>query len=739
MPSKDFSEELLKIVEFRHSSPHSVLGMHYDEKDHSVVVRAFDLEAEKIFIISCLDNIRIPMEKIHPDGFFSALIPQKKQIFKYELEKFYKNGETYKTPDPYCFLPGVGELDQHLFNEGEHRRIFDVMGAHIKTYGDVSGVLFTVWAPNAKRVSVVGDFNNWDGRTHMMRLIGSSGIWEIFVPKLGEGSNYKFEILPQNGPPFLKQDPYAYHVEMRPKTAAKVSSCKEFAWTDGAWMEKRKSSNLLKAPLNIYEIHLGSWRGNGLRELNPDDENDLHNYREIAVALAQYVKEMGYTHIELLPIMEHPFDLSWGYQITGYYAPTSRYGSPEDFAWFVNHMHENNIGVFIDWAPAHFPKDDFSLGRFDGTALYEHIDPKQGEQNDWGTYIFNYGRCEVRNFLIANALYWLERFHLDGIRVDAVASMIYLDYSKKDGEWIPNEFGGRENLKAMQFITRLNQLVHELFPGVLVMAEESTAWAGVTKPVHLGGLGFTCKWNMGWMHDTLEYFSKDSVFRKYYHDKLTFSLCYAFSENFILPFSHDEVVHGKKSILDKMSGDYWQKFANARALFAYMFTHPGKKLNFMGDEIGQWNEWYCKVSLDWNLLKYPIHKGLQMAVKDLCKIYREHPALWECDFETPGFEWIDIKDVQQSVFSYLRWDTARLSPLLIVLNCTPVPRCDYRIGAPHGGSWLEIFNSDSDIYGGSGVGNKGRVEAKNIQCHGRPFCLDLILPPLGALIFREEK
>jgi 1,4-alpha-glucan branching enzyme len=437
--------------------------------------------------------------------------------------------------------------------------------------------------------------------------------------------------------------------------------------------------------------------------------------------------------------MEHPFDQSWGYQVTGYYAPTSRHGSPEDFAYFINYMHAKGIGVIVDWVPAHFPKDDFSLGRFDGTALYEHLDKRQGEHNEWGTYIFNYGRCEVRNILVGNALYWLERFHVDGLRVDAVASMLYLNYSRENGEWIPNEYGSNENLRAIQFIKRLNELTHELHPGVLIIAEESTAWPGVTKPSYLGGLGFTCKWNMGWMHDTLEYFSKDPVFRKYHHDKLTFSLWYAFSENFILPLSHDEVVHGKKSILDKMSGDYWQKFANVRSLFTYMFTHPGKKLNFMGSEIGQWNEWNCKASLDWSLLKYPIHKGLRNAVKDLSRVYAENQALWECDFENSGFEWVDINDVQQSVFSYLRWDAERHNPILVILNCTPVPRHNYKIGIPFGGEWDEIFNSDSDVYGGSGVGNKGRVAAANIDCHGRPCSIEISLPPLGALIFRHSK
>ncbi|HOK04848.1 MAG TPA: 1,4-alpha-glucan branching protein GlgB [Victivallales bacterium] len=731
LPSID---ELQRLLDLKHNNPHSILGMHYYEDTREVIVRAFDPDAEKMIVVDMENNIEFPMEKLHEKGIFSVSIPERSRTFKYELVRFYKNS-SYRSADPYCFLPGLGSIDEHLFNEGEHRRVYEIMGAHLRQYGDVKGTLFTVWAPNAARVSVVGDFNLWDGRKHQMRLLGSSGIWEIFIPDVAEGAIYKFEILAKNGAIFLKQDPYSYWTELRPKTASRVSKL-DFKWTDSEWIERRKKTNYLKEPINIYEVHLGSWRGSGLREVDNTNENDLHNYREIAHVLADYVIDMGYTHVELLPIMEHPFDQSWGYQVTGYYAPTSRYGTPEDFAYFVDYMHSRGIGVFIDWVPAHFPKDDFSLGRFDGTALYEHLDPRQGEHEDWGTYIFNYGRNEVRNFLIGNALYWLEVFHVDGLRVDAVASMLYLDYSKKDGNWIPNQFGGKENIDAINFMKRLNELTHQYYPGTLMIAEESTAWAGVTRPAYLGGLGFTCKWNMGWMHDTLEYFSKDPVFRKYHHDKLTFSLWYAFSENFILPFSHDEVVHEKKSLLDKMSGDYWQKFANLRLMLTYMMTHPGKKLNFMGYEIGQWNEWYCKVSLDWNLLKYPIHKGLQKSIRDLNKIYKENSSLWEVDFENRGFEWIDISDVEQSVFSYLRWNEKRQSPILVVLNCTPVPRYNYKIGAPYGGEWLEIFNSDSEIYGGSGIGNKGRVIAVQEACHGRPFHLNLTLPPLGALIFK---
>lgn len=729
--------DLDALLQGYHRDPHSILGMHRTPDRTSIVVRVYDPLAEAVEVIAENGKI-VKAEKAHDAGFFIAEFPGVSSHFAYRVKKFFKGGSVFESADPYCFLPGVGELDQHLFNEGEHRRVYDFMGAHVRTYGSVTGVLFTVWAPNASRVSVVGNFNCWDGRRHMMRSIGSSGIWEIFIPELKEGDIYKFEIRAANGDIFLKLDPYAYRTELRPRTAAVVASDKPFEWTDGQWIARRESVNWLEQPVNIYEVHLHSWQGPGLRQIDPANEDDFHNYREIAHALADYILEMGYTHIELLPISEHPFDQSWGYQTTGYYAPTARYGKPEDFAYFVNHMHKNGIGVIIDWVPAHFPKDDFSLGRFDGTALYEHQDPRQGEHKDWGTYIFNYGRHEVRNFLIGNALYWFDKFHIDGLRVDAVASMLYLNYSRNDGEWIPNRYGGNENIEAISFMRRLNELTHEIFPGTLMIAEESTAWPGVTKPTFTGGLGYTCKWNMGWMHDSLEYFSKDPVFRSYHHDKLTFSLWYAFSENFVLPLSHDEVVHGKRSILDKMSGDYWQKFANARLLFSYMLTHPGKKLLFMGAEIGQWNEWDCKKSLDWVLLKYPIHAGLRKALQDLNRIYKQTPSLWEDDFTNNGFEWIDVSDVKQSVLSYIRWNKARTKPVVVVLNCTPVVRYNYRIGVPCGGTWKEIFNSDASIYGGSGIGNGGAVTAENVPFHGRYQSLNLTLPPLGALIFTQE-
>ena len=727
---------LERFLDCSHSDPHSILGMHYVEKLGSIVVRAYDPFAEKIFI-TFDNNSKAEMEKVHPEGLFAIKFSDRKKHFAYKIEKRFSNN-TFVSEDPYCFLPGIGEMDIYLFNEGEHRKIYEIMGSHLRNFGGVEGTLFTVWAPNANRVSVVGDFNCWDGRRHTMRLIGVSGIWELFIPALKEGEIYKFEIKDGHGNIFLKLDPYANRTELRPRTAAIINREYPFEWNDHAWMEARKHKNWFESPVNIYEVHLASWQHPKMRKIDPDNEDDFHNYRELAHVLADYLNEMGYTHIELLPVAEHPFDPSWGYQVTGFYAPTARYGTPEDFAYFVNYLHNRGIGIFLDWVPAHFPKDAFSLGRFDGTALYEHEDPRQGEHRDWGTYIFNFGRCEVRNFLMGNALYWLDRFHIDGLRVDAVASMLYLDYSRKDGEWIPNKYGGNENLDAISFLKRLNELTHELHPGSLMIAEESTAWPMVSRPVYLGGLGFSNKWNMGWMHDTLEYFSKDPVYRSYEHNKLTFSMLYAFTENFILPLSHDEVVHGKRSLIDKMPGDYAQKFANLRSLFVYMIAHPGKKLLFMGGEIGQWNEWYSKRGLDWNILDFPAHKSLQTMIKDLNGLYKASPSLWEDDFTPGGFEWIDCSDYQQSVYSFIRWDKRRSAPYVVILNLTPLVRNDYTIGIPFGGKWVEIFNSDNQRYGGSGILNSGEIQACEGCFHNRPYHVRLKLPWLGAIILKPQ-
>jgi 1,4-alpha-glucan branching enzyme len=730
LPEKD---ALKRLLEGRLSDPHSILGMHNGEK--GMVARCFDPDAISVDLI--VGNKKHPMEKIHKAGLFGVKFPNRKKHFAYKLEKTFKKG-SFVSEDPYCFMPGIGEMDTYLFNSGEHHKVYEMMGAHYRDYGGTEGTLFTVWAPNAERVSVVGNFNGWDGRRHQMRLMGSSGIWELFIPCLSEGEIYKYEIRAKNGDVFLKLDPYAYRTELRPKNAAIINYFDKFNWEDGDWMESRKKKNWLESPMNIYEVHLATWRGPGLRELDPENENDFHTYKELAHALGDYVEEMGYTHIELLPVAEHPFDQSWGYQVSGFYSPTARYGSPEDFAYFVNYMHSKNIGVFLDWVPAHFPKDTFSLGRFDGTALYEHADPRQGEHRDWGTYIFNFGRCEVRNFLIGNALYWLDKYHIDGLRVDAVASMLYLDYSREDGEWIPNQYGGNENLEAISFLKRLNELTHELFPGSLMIAEESTAWPMVSRPVYLGGLGFDCKWNMGWMHDTLEYFKEDPVYRSYHHGQLTFSLLYAFTENFILPLSHDEVVHGKRSLLDKMPGDYAQKFANLKALLTYMITHPGKMLLFMGGEIAQWTEWKDKGGLDWNILEYPAHLSFQNMMKDLNRLYKEFPSFWEDDFTPNGFEWIDGSDYKQSVMSYMRWNKNKNVPIVVVANFTPVVRDEYIVGVPFAGKWVEIFNTDRKEYGGTDVLNSQAVEASKGKYHGQPYNVKLRLPWLGVTVLKPE-
>ncbi len=727
------SSTLTALLSQTIKNPHAILGMHYDEGLNSIIVRCYDPFAVKVEIIA--DNTKVEMIKILEDGLFAYKFPRRKKLFDYTLEKTFGDSSLI-TKDPYSFLPGLGDLDLYLFNKGEHQEIYNIMGAKPIENNGTQGVLFSVWGPNAEGIAVVGDFNCWDGRRHLMRQIGSSGIWDLFIPCLKAGDKYKFEIKDKSGNSFLKLDPYAFQVEKRPNNAGIITEKKVYSWSDDEWMHAREKNTDLNKPVNVYEVHLASWRGPGLREIV--EEEDFHNYRELAHALADYVIDMGYTHIELLPIAEHPLDQSWGYQITGFFAPTSRYGTPDDFAYFVNHFHNKGIGVILDWVPAHFPKDAFSLGRFDGSALYEHADPKQGEHRDWGTYIFNYGRCEVRNFLISNALYWLDYFHIDGLRVDAVASMLYLDYSKEDGDWIPNEYGGNENLDAISFLKELNEITHKLYPGILMIAEESTAWPMVSRPVYLGGLGFDYKWNMGWMHDSLEYYQNEPIFRSYHHGVLTFSLLYAHSENYVLPFSHDEVVHGKKSLLDKMPGDPWQKFANLRALYSYMMTHPGKKLLFMGGEIAQWTEWNSDGGLDWNLLEYNNHKSIQNMIKDLNQIYKDNIALWENDFSTEGFAWIDGGDFEQSIVSYIRWDKNKNKPIVTIINLTPVVRNGYTIGVPKNGNWEEIFNSDNIIYGGSNVKNENVMSSKSVSemYHGQMDTIQLTLPPLGAVVLR---
>ncbi|POZ90626.1 1,4-alpha-glucan branching protein GlgB [Petrotoga sp. SL27] len=718
-------KEINMLVNAECHDPFIYLGLRELDKEN-LVIRVLQPFAKEAYLIS--KNTTVKLDKIHEAGLFEKKIPGS-QIFEYEIKCTDYNSHTWTYKDPYSFLPVISEYDRYLFNEGNHYKIYEKLGAHPMKINGIEGVLFSTWAPNAKRVSVVGNFNNWDGRIHQMRVLGQSGIWEIFVPGVVEGDLYKFEIKTQNGDLLLKTDPYGTYFEVRPKTAAIVYDIQnKHTWNDSKWMEERTTKNWLKEPMSIYEVHLGSW--------SKKEENQFLNYRELAEKLSAYLKENHFTHIELLPLSEHPLDISWGYQVTGYYAPTSRFGKPEDFIYFVDKMHQEGIGVIVDWVPGHFPKDAHALGRFDGTALYEHLDSRLGEHKDWGTYIFNYGRTEVKNFLLANALFWLDKYHIDGLRVDAVASMLYLDYSRQDGEWIPNKYGGRENLEAIDFIKHLNTVAYQYFPGIVTIAEESTAFPGVTTPVHAGGLGFAFKWNMGWMNDTLRYFSKDPIFRRYHQNDLTFSLVYAFSENFILSISHDEVVHGKRSLLEKMPGDDWQKFANLRLFYSYMFAHPGKNLLFMGSEIAQRKEWDCSYSLDWHLLQYEPHKKTQQFLKDLNILYKNHPALFEIDFSYEGFEWIDFNDSDNSVISFIRKSENEEEIIVCVFNFTPVPRDNYRIGVPKKGVYQEILNTDWTQYYGSGVDNPKEVYSQDIPMHGREQSIILTLPPLGGLYFK---
>ena len=714
-------EDILKIIEARHHDPFAVLGRH--ETGNGFIVRAF---------LPGAVNVRIPdidaeMGRIEGTDFFVFEGERENLPEHYRLCWVDSKGDEHTYHDPYTFMPQISEFDLGLFAGGKHWNVYCILGAHEHVVDGIHGVMFAVWAPNAERVSVVGDFNAWDGRRHPMRVRPDYGVWELFLPDIPTGIVYKYEIRNrETGMVFLKTDPYGQQFEVRPKDAAIVPERSRYLWQDADWMEDRKLYDWQHAPISIYEVHLGSWQRG--------PEGAFLNYRDIARRLVPYVKEQGFTHVELLPITEYPLDISWGYQTTGYFAPTSRFGTPDDFRFFVDFCHQNGLGVFLDWVPAHFPKNAHALARFDGTALYEHEDPRLGEHLEWSTLIFNYGRNEVKNFLLSSAIFWLEEFHMDGIRVDAVASMLYLDYSRT--EWIPNRYGGRENLEAIDFLRELNTVVHGQFPGMLVIAEESTAWPQVTRPVYVGGLGFDMKWNMGWMNDTLTYISKDPVYRKFHHGMLTFSLLYAFTENFLLPLSHDEVVHGKGSLVNKMPGDEWQAFANLRLLYTYMFTHPGKKLLFMGNEFGQRSEWNSSAELDWYVLKYPFHQGVKTLVQDLNVFYRNNPCLYYLDFDCQGFEWIDCNDAQQSVLSYLRKKADEF--LIIVLNFTPVPRYDYRIGVPVSGRYVEIFNSDSKFYGGSNVGNGGvDLIASNREWMGRDFSITLTLPPLAGIILRH--
>lgn len=626
----------------------------------------------------------------------------------------------------------LSDFDLYLFAEGTHTRAYEKLGAHLSERNGHLGVQFAVWAPNAERVSVIGDFNNWNISADIMRP-NSAGVWEGFVPDIGSGAVYKYHVISRDRPYAVdKADPYGFAAEIRPRTASRVWDLQDYSWLDRSWMANRAKNNSLNSAISIYEVHLGSWRR------VPEEANRWLTYREMAPLLADYIHDAGFTHVEFLPIMEHPFDGSWGYQIIGYFAPTSRFGTPSDFMYLIDYLHQHGIGVILDWVPAHFPKDEAGLGYFDGSHLYEHADPKQAEQPDWNTFVFNYGRNEVQNFLISNALFWFDKYHIDGLRVDAVASMLYLDYGKREGQWVPNQYGGKENIDAIHFLRAVNERVYETFPDVMMIAEESTSWPQVSRPTYLGGLGFGLKWNMGWMHDMLDYMSQDPIFRSYHHNLITFSLVYAFSENFVLPFSHDEVVYGKGSMLRKMPGDDWQKFANLRLLYGFMFGHPGKKLLFMGDEFGQWSEWNHDASLEWPLLKNPLHAGLQRWVRDLNTLYRGQSSLYEFDSNPAGFEWVDCKDSQRSVISFLRRGRSAGDQILFVCNFTPVVIENYRVGVPLEGSWKEILNGDAPLYGGSGQGNFGGLSTIPLPIHGRPFTLNMRLPPLGVVAFQAD-
>ncbi len=720
------------IMHSEHWDPFAVLGLHEIKSGNkkSVVVRAFFPDIDEAWVVDVKENKSYKMEKTNKAGFFEKKFDDRKSFFQYKLRVKASGDHVFEFHDPYSFLPVLTDYDLYLIGEGSHYKKYEKLGAHVMEINGIRGVHFAVWAPNVKRVSVVGDFNNWDGRRHQMRVLGSSGIWEIFIPGLDEGKVYKFEIKSKSNDIFLKADPYAFYFEVRPKSASIVYNINNYRWNDRDWMDARPKKNWLESPIAVYEVHLGSWMR------IPEEEGRYLTYRELAERLIPYAKEMGYTHIELLPITEHPLDASWGYQTIGYFASTSRHGTPDDFMYFVDSCHRNNIGVILDWAPAHFPKDAHGLGCFDGTALYEHADPRKGEHKDWGTLIFNYGRNEVRNFLISNALFWFEKYHIDGLRVDAVASMIYLDYSREEGEWIPNIFGGRENLEAIDFLKKFNQIAHQYYPGILTIAEESTAWTGVSRPTYLGGLGFSLKWNMGWMHDVLEYFTKEPVHRKFHHNNLTFGLLYAFTENFILVLSHDEVVHGKSAMLSKMPGDIWQKFANLRLLYGFMYGHPGKKLLFMGGELGQWDEWKHDHSVDWHLTQYEPHQKLRKYVNDLNRLYKSEPALYEVDFNYWGFEWIDFRDWENSILSFIRRAKNQEDFLVVVCNFTPVPRYEYRIGVPSPGFYKEILNSDSSEYWGGNIGNAGGVFAEEVNWHGKPYSLNITVPPLATVVFK---
>ncbi len=754
MSSNIAPEQVNQIVHNLHQNPFEVLGRHPCEQNGKVqswVIRAYLPDASAAWVVCPEERTEYPMQTMHNPHFFVCTV-QNSQLSNYQLR--IKEGDSERVIyDPYAFSsPNLTELDIHLFAEGNHHRIYEKLGAHATEIDGIGGVYFALWAPNARNVSILGDFNNWDGRSHQMRK-GSSGIWELFVPELTCGAAYKYEVKNWEGHIYEKSDPYGFQQEVRPKTASIVADLDSYQWNDAKWMKERRHNSPLEKPISVYELHLGSWMHASTDkptqllsgESQPVQATEAKqgarflSYYELADQLIPYVKEIGYTHIEVLPIAEHPFDGSWGYQVTGYYAPTSRYGNPEDFMYFVDQCHEHGIGIIVDWVPGHFPKDGHGLAFFDGTHLYEHADPRKGEHREWGTLVFNYNRNEVRNFLVANALFWFDKYHIDGIRVDAVASMLYLNYCREDGAWVANEYGGCENIEAADFLRQVNSLLFSYFPGVLSIAEESTSWPMVSWPTYTGGLGFNMKWNMGWMHDMLDYFHMDPWFRQFHQNNLTFSMWYHHSENYMLALSHDEIVHGKSNIIGKMPGDEWQKFANVRCLFGYMFAHPGKKTMFMSMEFGQWREWNDWIDLDWDLLQYDNHKALKQFFTDLNGVYQREPALYSNDFEEEGFTWIDCSDNRHSVVAFIRRGKDPNEFVVAVCNFTPQPHSHYRIGVPEKGFYTEIFNSDASKYGGSNMGNYGGKWTDDWSFHNHSYSLDLCLPPLGVLMLKIDR
>jgi 1,4-alpha-glucan branching enzyme len=759
MPSTIAPEQVDRIVYNQHQDPFEILGLHEIERDGRTLwaIRAYLPDADAAWVILPEARTEHPMQSVHNPHFFECImdaIEGESRPIQYQL-KIQQGGHDRVIYDPYAFRSSqITDVDIHLFAEGNHHRIYEKLGAHAIEVNGVKGVYFAIWAPNARNISVLGDFNAWDGRKHQMAKLEGNGVWELFIPELGVGTAYKYEIKNNNGHIYEKSDPYGFQQEVRPKTASIVADLDSYTWNDAEWMERRRNSIPLQEAISVYEVHIGSWLhasweqpaiGPNGEILPPVPVADLKpgarflTYRELADKLIPYVKKLGFTHIELLPIAEHPFDGSWGYQVTGYYAATSRYGSPQDLMYFIDQCHENGIGVLVDWVPGHFPKDGHGLAFFDGTHLYEHADPRKGEHKEWGTLVFNYGRNEVRNFLVANALFWFDKYHIDGIRVDAVASMLYLDYCREPGEWVTNQYGGRENIEAADFLRQVNHVIFSYFPGILSIAEESTSWPMVSWPTYVGGLGFNLKWNMGWMHDMLDYFSMDPWFRQFHQNNLTFSMWYHHSENYMLALSHDEIVHGKSNTIGKVPGDQWQKCANLRCLYAYMFAHPGKKTLFMSMEFGQWSEWNVWGDLEWHLLQYEPHQKLQHFMSKLNELYRNEPSLHTQDFDEPGFEWIDCNDNRHSVVSFIRRDKLSDDCAIVVCNFTPQPHSHYRIGVPEAGFYTELFNSDAREYGGSNMGNLGGKWTDEWSFHNRPYSLDLCLPPLGVLVLKLDR